>query len=74
MIGLGGMVLYYRFFHPAGPIKPFVGQSVDFNLDPDCKLSPDFVIHDARSASPGLVVHNFTNPKLQNLLFTKLSQ
>ena len=51
MIGLGGMVLYYRFFHPAGPIKPFVGQSVDFNLDPDCKLSPDFVIHDARCDS-----------------------
>jgi hypothetical protein len=45
------MLLYYRFFHPAGPIKPFIGESVDFQLDPECKLSPDFVIHDARFES-----------------------
>ncbi len=48
LLGLCGMLLYYRFFHPAGPIKPFVGQSVDFVVDPDIKHSPDFVIHDAR--------------------------
>ncbi len=47
-LGLTGMLLYYRFFHPAGPIKPFIGESVDFSIDPDIKQSPDFVIHDAR--------------------------
>ena len=48
VLGLSGMLLYYRFFHPAGPIKPFIGESVDFSIDPDIKHSPDFVIHDAR--------------------------
>jgi hypothetical protein len=42
------MLLYYRFFHPAGPIRPCIGESVDFEVDPNLKRSPDFVIHDAR--------------------------
>ncbi len=48
ILGLCSMLLYYRFFHPTGPINPFVGESVDFVVDPDVERSPDFVIHDAR--------------------------
>ena len=50
-IGLSCMMIYYRFFHPAGPIRPCVGQSVDFkndlsdfNVKPADKTTPDFVI------------------------------
>lgn len=32
-LGLSGMLLYYRFFHPAGPIRPCVGESVNFDSD-----------------------------------------
>ena len=32
-MGLGAMMLYYRFFHPAGPINPCVGESVDLKYD-----------------------------------------
>ena len=34
-MGLGAMILYYRFFHPAGPINPCVGESVDLKYDID---------------------------------------
>ena len=27
------MMIYYRFFHPAGPIRPCIGDSVDFESD-----------------------------------------
>lgn len=32
VIGLTSMLLYYRFFHPAGPIRPCIGDSVDFKV------------------------------------------
>ena len=34
-MGLSAMMLYYRFFHPAGPINPCVGESVDLKYDFD---------------------------------------
>ena len=59
--------LFFRFFHPAGPIRPCVGDSVDFESDLEelkraGKLSPpqsdsnspDFVITDENSSSPVL--------------------
>ena len=35
VMGLCAMILYYRFFHPAGPINPCVGESVDLKYDVD---------------------------------------
>ena len=32
-MGLSAMMLYYRFFHPAGPINPCVGESVDLKYE-----------------------------------------
>jgi len=49
LIGLVSMLLYYRYFHPAGPIKPYIGESVDFSYDPELKVSPDFVTYDDTS-------------------------
>ncbi len=54
-IGLVSMLVYYRFFHPAGPIRPCMRQSVDFQEDidelkrnsekPQGQSSPDFVVY-----------------------------
>ena len=40
VMGLCAMILYYRFFHPAGPINPCVGESVDLKYDID---SPNII-------------------------------
>ena len=32
-MGLSAMMLFFRFFHPAGPINPCVGESVDLKYD-----------------------------------------
>ena len=57
---------FHRFFHPAGPIRPCVGDSVDFESDleelkragkltpqqkQDSSLAPDFVITDENNSS-----------------------
>ena len=57
---------FHRFFHPAGPIRPCVGDSVDFESDleelkragkltpqqkHDSSLAPDFVITDENNSS-----------------------
>ena len=39
-LGLSAMVLYYRFFHPAGPIRLCVGESVDFKSDVEAVSKP----------------------------------
>ena len=59
VVGLTSMLIYYRFFHPAGPIRLCVGASVDFQKDlaelqvQQNKTSPDFqVISEDNSSSP----------------------
>ena len=59
-IGLSSMLIYYRFFHPAGPIRLCAGASVDFQKDIEelqrnekAQNSPDFqVISEENSSSP----------------------
>ena len=55
IVGLSSMLIYYRFFHPAGPIKfKNVRKSVDFEQDlaelrkqneNKKSGSPDFVVY-----------------------------
>ena len=61
VIGLSSMLIYYRFFHPAGPIRLCVGASVDFQKDLEelqrqeqkQNHSPDFqVISEENASSP----------------------
>lgn len=61
-IGLTSMLIYYRFFHPAGPIRPCIGDSVDFKEDLEelkraGKLSPAVQQETRQSSSPDFVVY-----------------
>ena len=58
-VGLTSMLIYYRFFPPAGPIRLCAGASVDFQKDlaelqvQQNRTSPDFqVISEDNSSSP----------------------
>ena len=73
-VGLASMMVYYRFFHPAGPIRPCYGDSVDFQQDLEelkkaGKLSPQ---QQVASSSPDFVVYdNHTIPRQRPVSYSR---